>query len=128
MSVARCKGSRPAPVGPCANEVPAGTGVPFLGNNNPGESKKQSSHLSWLQTHPSLDFLFIHLPLKNEKPKEGCVPGESSLGPRANVGVCNTKTNLCCGNLVSVEATLPWAAAGPLYIGSGSCMPLWPCF
>lgn len=73
------------------------TRVPFPGNNNPGESKKQSSCLSWLQKRPLLDFHFIHLPLKSEKPKEGRVPRESSLSPpNPHVGVCNTKTKLCC--------------------------------
>lgn len=79
MSVARSKGSPPALACLRVNEVPAGTGEPFPGNNNPGESKKQRSHLSWLQNHPSLDFHLIHLPFKNQKPKEGRVPRESPL-------------------------------------------------
>lgn len=106
------------------------TRVPFPGNNNPGESKKQSSCLSWLQNHPSLDFHFIQLPLKEEKLRGMCgVTWESSLSPPIpHVGVCNTKTKLCCGNLVSLEAVLLWAVVEPLYIGSGSCMSLWSWF
>lgn len=44
-----------------------GPGYLFLGIIIPGESKKQSSHLSWLQNHPALDFHFIHLPFKKKK-------------------------------------------------------------
>lgn len=100
--LAQCKGSPPAHAGPCVNEVPAGPRVPFPGTNNPGESKKQSWQVSWLQDHPSLDFHYFQLPFKNEKPEEGRVPWESSLGPRVSGGFCSTKINLCCGSLV------PW--------------------
>lgn len=108
--LAKCKGSPPAPAGPCVNEVPAGPGVPFPGTNNPGESKKQSWQVSWLQNHPSLDFHYFQLPFKNEKPEEGRVPWESSLGPWVSGGFCSTKITLCCGSLV------PWR---PPPAGSG---------
>lgn len=73
-SRAQSKGSPPAPVGPRVNEMLAGTGVPFPGNNNLGESMKQSWHLSWLQNDPSLDFHFTHLPLKRGTCAVGVTP------------------------------------------------------
>lgn len=79
MSMAQSKDS-PALMDPHVNEVPAGTGVPFPGNNDSRESEKQSSRLSWLQIHPSVDFHLLHLPFKKEKPEERCVLWESSLG------------------------------------------------
>lgn len=79
MSVAQSKDS-PDLMYPHVIEVPAGKGVPFPGNNDPGESEKQSSCLSWLQTHPSVDFHLLHLPFKKEKPEKGGVLWESSLG------------------------------------------------
>lgn len=56
-----------------------------------------------------LDFNFIHLPLKSEKPEQEHVP---SLGPQASAGVRKTKTSLCCGNLVSVDTPRPAVSSG----------------
>lgn len=46
MSVVQSKGSPPAPVGPHMNAVPAGTGVPFPGNNNP--RREQETKLAFI--------------------------------------------------------------------------------
>lgn len=108
-----------------------GPGYLFLGIITQERARNKAHVLSWLQNHPSLDFHFIQLPLEKEKPKEGMcgVTWESSLSaPIPHVGVCDTKTKLCCGNLVSLEAVLLWAVVELLYIGSGSCMSLWSWF
>lgn len=94
------KGSSPALVGPCVNKEPAGSGVPFPG-------REQETKLTFILTaNPSfIRFSFCSPAIKNtEMSEEGRVSWESSLGLRASVGVCDTRTCLCCGNLGSVEA------------------------
>lgn len=94
------KGSSPAPVGPHVSKEPAGAGVPFPG-------REQETKLTFiLAAKPSfIGFSFGSPAMKKLRClRRDVVSWESSLGLRASVGVCNTRTCLCCGNLGSVEA------------------------